>query len=433
MTQGSPTGRHHVEDSSKPLAASGGKRDTGGMEPRTVAVHAGREDLGSLGVHVPPVDQSSTYPLPGVERGGEAYERIAGGGRPLEDDSLVYQRLWNPNVDRFERAVAALEGAQAGVAFASGMAAITACLLAAVTEGRPHVVGIRPLYGGTDHLLATGLLGTSVTWATPGTLADAVRPDTGLVVVETPGNPSLDLVDIADIVAGASGVAVLVDNTFATPVLQQPLAHGATLSVHSATKFIGGHGDLVGGVVATDDAWAARLRRVRAVTGGVLSPQSAYQLHRGLQTLPVRVLAQQEHAVELADWLVRRPEVERVQYPGLRECDPSGLVGRQMRGPGSILAITLRGGFVAAAAVAEHCRLIGHAVSLGGVDSLIEHPAALTHRPVAPEARPSAALLRLSVGLEDVDDLRADLGWALAFAHHTETSAVSEREPAAVP
>ncbi|HSO63537.1 MAG TPA: PLP-dependent aspartate aminotransferase family protein [Ornithinibacter sp.] len=384
------------------------------MDPSTVAVHAGREDLTSLGVHVPPVDMSSTYPLPSVDRGGEAYERIASGGRPEADDSLVYQRLWNPNVDRFERAVATLEGAPAGVAFASGMAAISACLLAAVAEGRPHVVAVRPLYGGTDHLLETGLLGTRVTWATADTVGGAVRPDTGLVVVETPGNPSLDLVDIADVVARAGGVPVLVDNTFATPVLQQPLAHGAALSVHSATKFMGGHGDLLGGVVATDDAWAARLRRVRAATGGLLSPQSAYLLHRGLQTLPVRVRAQQEHAGVVARWLATQPEVERVHYPGLPQCDPTGLVARQMSGPGSILAFSLRGGYPAAAAVAEHCRLIAHAVSLGGVDTLIQHPAALTHRPVAPEARPSAGLLRLSVGLEAPTDIVADLATALA-------------------
>jgi len=420
-------GRVDVEDSTTSLAAGGGKRDTGGMEPGSVAVHAGREDLASHGVHVPPLDQSSTYPLPGVERGGEAYERMAGGGRPGEGDSLVYQRLWNPNVDRFERAVASLEGAQAGVAFASGMAAITACLLAAVADGRPHVVGIRPLYGGTDHLLATGLLGTTVTWATASTVADAVRPDTGLVVVETPGNPSLDLVDVAAVVAGAGGVPVLVDNTFATPVLQAPLRHGAALSVHSATKFIGGHGDLLGGVVATDGEWAVRLRRVRAVTGGLLTPQSAYQLHRGLQTLPVRVLAQQAHAVELAAWLAEQPEVDRVHYPGLPQCDPQGLVGRQMSGPGSILAFSLRGGFAAAAAVAEHCRLVVHAVSLGGVDSLIQHPAALTHRPVAPEARPSPGLLRLSVGLEDVEDLRADLAAALAAVPRATASAMEQQ------
>ena len=382
----------------------------------TAAVHAGREDLTALGVHVPPVDQSSTYPLPSVDAGGEAYERMATGGRPTEGDSLVYQRLWNPNVDRFERALARLEGADAGVAFASGMAAITACLVATVAAGRPHVVAVRPLYGGTDHLLATGLLGTTVTWATASEVGSAIRPDTGLVIIETPANPSLELVDIAAVVRAAGDVPVLVDNTFATPVLQQPLRHGAALSVHSATKFLGGHGDLLGGVVATNDEWAVRLRQVRALTGGLLAPMSAYQLHRGLQTLPVRVRTQQDGAQVVAAWLDRQHGVARVAYPGLPGGDPERLVGRQMSGPGSILAIILEGGYAAAAAFAEACQLVTHAVSLGGVDTLIQHAAALTHRPVAPEARPNAGLLRLSIGLEDPADIIADLDQALRAA-----------------
>ncbi|HET6665772.1 MAG TPA: PLP-dependent aspartate aminotransferase family protein [Intrasporangium sp.] len=386
------------------------------MNPETIAVHAGREDLTALGVHVPPLDQSSTYPLPSVESGGAAYERMATGGRPGDGDSLVYQRLWNPNVDRFERALASLERAEAGVAFASGMAAITACLVATVAAGRPHVVAVRPLYGGTDHLLATGLVGTTVTWATAAAVGAAIRPDTGLVVVETPANPSLDLVDIAAVVTAAGDVPVLVDNTFATPVLQQPLQLGAALSVHSATKFLGGHGDLLGGVVATNDAWAVRLRQVRALTGGLLAPMSAYQLHRGLQTLPMRVRAQQETAQIVAAWLDRQYGVARVAYPGLPGGDPHGLVGRQMAGPGSVLAVVLEGGHAAAAAFAEGCRLITHAVSLGGVDTLIQHAAALTHRPVAPEARPNAGLLRISVGLEHPADLIADLDDALRSA-----------------
>ncbi|EWT04741.1 cystathionine gamma-synthase [Intrasporangium chromatireducens Q5-1] len=386
------------------------------MKRDTAAVHAGREDLTTLGAHVPPLDASTTYPLASVESGGAAYDQLAGGGPPRPEDSFVYQRLWNPNVARFELALADLEGAEDAVAFATGMAAVTASLLAAVAAGTPHVVAVRPLYGGTDHLLATGLLGTRVTWATADTVATALEPDTGLVVIETPANPSLDLVDIARVAALAGDVPVLVDNTFATPVLQQPLGHGAALSLHSATKFIGGHGDLMGGVIATSRDWAERLRRVRAITGGLLSPQSALGLHRGLQTLPVRVRAQQATAGRLAEWLSDQPEVARVHYPGLAGCDPRGLVGRQMSGPGSIISFTLKGGRDAAAAVAEHCRLITHAVSLGGVDSLIQEAAALTHRPVAAAAKPDASLLRLSVGLEDPDDLIADLANALRAA-----------------
>lgn len=379
----------------------------------THAVHLGREDLAGLGVHVPPIDLSTTYPLESLAGGGEAYENLATGNRPTDGASLVYQRLWNPNVDRFERSVAALEGCSGAVAFASGMAALTAVLVAAVSAGRPHVVGVRPLYGGTDHVLASGLLGTRVDWASPDRVAEAIRPDTGLVMIETPANPTVDLVDIAAIVAQAGDVPVMVDNTFATPVLQQPAHHGAALVMHSATKFFGGHGDVMGGVIAAGEEWLVRLRQVRAVTGAVLHPLAAYELHRGLQTLPLRVRAQQETATTLAVRLAEHPQVVRVLHPGLKECDPTGLVGTQMAGPGSLLAMELRGGYAAAATVAQRCALITHAVSLGGVDTLIQHPAGLTHRPVAAEARPDDALLRLSAGLEDVEDLWADLDAAL--------------------
>ncbi|MFI7573200.1 trans-sulfuration enzyme family protein [Micromonospora sp. NPDC049497] len=378
----------------------------------TRAVHAGRDDLAALGVHVPPIDLSTTNPLPSVDAGGDAYETLATGGTLPPGSSAVYQRLWNPTVARFETALATLEDTAEAVAFASGMAALTATLLAATRDGKRHVVAVRPLYGGTDHVLATGLLGTTVTWARADEVAAAVRPDTALVIAETPANPTLDLVDIAALARAAGDVPLLVDNTVATPVLQRPARHGATLVLHSATKSIGGHGDVLAGVVACDTDWAARLRQVRAVTGAVLHPLGAYLLHRGLQTLPVRVRAQQAGAEKLAARLAAHPAVARVHHPSLH--DPAGLVGRQMSGPGSLLAFEVRGGAPAAAAVADGCQLITHAVSLGGVDTLIQHPASLTHRPVQGEAKPGGGLLRLSVGLEDPEDLWADLGRALA-------------------
>jgi methionine-gamma-lyase len=243
-------------------------------------------------------------------------------------------------------------------------------------------------------------------------VAAAVRPDTALVIVETPANPTLDLVDIAALARAAGDVPLLVDNTVATPVLQQPARHGAALVLHSATKSIGGHVDVLAGVVACDRDWAARLRQVRALTGAILHPLGGDLLHRGLQTLPLRVRAQQAGAEKLATWLARHPAVTRVHHPALH--DPAGLVGRQMTGTGSLLSFEVRGGAPAAAAVAGACRLITHAVSLGGVDTLIQHPASLTHRPVAGDAKPDGGLLRLSVGLEDPEDLRADLEQALA-------------------
>ncbi|CRK59531.1 O-acetylhomoserine sulfhydrylase / O-succinylhomoserine sulfhydrylase [Alloactinosynnema sp. L-07] len=377
----------------------------------TLAVHAGRDDLAGLGVHVPPIDLSTTNPVPSVESGGAAYEALATGGLPPAEGGLVYQRLWNPTVARFEDALAALERAEQAVAFGSGMAALTACLIATVSAGKPHIVAVRPLYGGSDHLLATGMLGTEVSWVEPDGVAAAIKDTTGLVIVETPANPTLDLLDLRAVTAAAGDVPVLVDNTFATPVLQRPVEHGATLVLHSATKYLGGHGDVIGGVVAADAEWATRLRGVRAITGGLMHPLAAYLLHRGLQTLPVRVQQQQTNAIAIADWLGGQQHVERVYFPS------GELVGRQMSGPGAMVAFAVDGGYAAAARTVEAVRLITHAVSLGGVDSLIQHPASLTHRPVAAHAKPNAAVLRLSVGLEHVDDLVADLEYALKEAH----------------
>jgi cystathionine beta-lyase/cystathionine gamma-synthase len=379
----------------------------------TLAVHAGMEDLAETGSHVPPIDLSTTNPLPSVEAGGDAYESLAGGHDLAPGQTAVYQRLWQPGVARFEEALASLEGTSHAVAFASGMAALSACLIATVSQGRPHVVALRPLYGGSDHVLATGMLGTEVTWCEDqDQIAAAIRPDTGLVVLETPANPTCELVDIEAVAAAAGDVPVLVDNTFATPVLQQPAMHGARLVLHSATKYLGGHGDVVGGVVACDEEWAAKLRPVRALTGGILHPLAAYLLHRGLRTLPIRVRAQQATAAELATRLSAHEAVVDVHYPDAAH-DPHHVLGRQMHGTGSIVALELRGGYDAAAAFVESVELATHAVSLGGVDTLVQHPASLTHRPVAPEARPGASIVRISVGLEHVDDLTVDLLHAL--------------------
>ncbi|MDZ8276274.1 PLP-dependent aspartate aminotransferase family protein [Microbacterium aquimaris] len=382
----------------------------------STAVHAGREDLASLGVHALPIDLSSTNPLPDVDLGGLSYETLASGAHPPEAGSHVYARLWNPTVARFEKGLAELEHGADSVAFASGMAAMTAAILTVVSPERRHIVAVRPLYGGTDHLLATGLLGTTVTFCAPAEIAASIAPDTAAVILETPANPTLELVDIADAVTQAGPVPVVVDNTFATPVLQRPLDLGAAMSLHSATKYIGGHGDAVGGVIACDDDRAAALRRTRAITGAILHPMAAYLLHRGLPTLPTRIRAQQSSATQIAAWLATHPMVARVHHPSLPGGDPSGLVGRQMRGPGAMIGVELAGGFPVAAALTGEVALFTHAVSLGGVDSLIQHPAALTHRPVAADAKPSDALVRLSIGLEDPDDLIADLDRALFAA-----------------
>ena len=383
----------------------------------TQAVHAGREVLHEQGIHALPIDLSSTYPLPDLEAGGRSLESLALGGLPL--GSPVYARLYNPTVARYEQALARLEGAEEAVAFGSGMAAVTASLMAAKQRGN-HIVAVRPLYGGTDHLLASGMLGLEVTWAGADGIAAAIRPDTALVMVETPANPTVALLDLEAVVRQAGRVPVLVDNTFATPILQNPLRQGATLVLHSATKFLGGHGDVLAGLVATNQDWATELRKVRVITGNVLHPLAAYLLHRSLPTLPLRVRAQQGGAQVLAERLAAHPAIAGVHYPGLPDQDPLGLLGRQMQGPGSLLAFELKGGFEAAATVMAAVQLITPAVSLGSVDSLIQHPAALTHRVVDAAAREhsgvSQSLMRLSVGLESSEDLWADLEQALVQA-----------------
>ena len=395
------------------------------LSVETLAVHGGRDDFRSLGVHAPPLDLSTTYPVTSVDAAAASLDAMAAGGTPLAGQA-IYARLHNPTVDRFERALAQLEGADAAVSFSSGMAALTACLMAArqatgAKSGPLHVVAVRPIYGGSDHLLDGELLDIETTWTEAEHVADAVRADTALVVIETPANPTLKLVDIRSVVRQAGDVPVLVDSTFATPVLQNPLELGATLVLHSATKFLGGHGDVMAGVVATsDERWLAALRQVRVITGAVLHPLAGYLLHRGLATLPVRIKAAQKGAMLLARRLAEHDGVQAVSFPGRTADDPKGLVGDQMKGPGTLITFEVRGGYEAAARVMEHLHLITPAVSLGSTDTLIQHPAAMTHRIVPEEAQKqggiSPAMLRLSVGLEDPEDLWRDLDGALLTA-----------------
>ena len=376
----------------------------------TRAVHAGRAGLREEGLQVPPVDLSATYPLTDVDRDALDYDAWAAGAPRA--DNPIYARFSGVTSARFEQGIAELEGAEGAVAFASGMAAVTACLLAFCEEKR-HVVGIRPLYGGTDHLLDCDLLGIEVSWAEPDAVSAALRPDTALVIAENPQNPTLGTVDLGAIVAQAGEVPVMVDNTFATPILQNPLALGATISLHSASKYLGGHNDTIGGVVAADEAHAARLRQIRMYTGAVLHPLASYLLHRGLPTLPLRVERAQATATALARRLDGHDAVERVHYPGLHEPLPPGL-----KGSGCVLGFEVRGGAEAARGLVKELRIATHAVSLGAVDTLVQHPASFAHRLVSEETQAasgiSQSLLRVSVGLEDAEDLWRDFDAALS-------------------
>jgi cystathionine beta-lyase/cystathionine gamma-synthase len=386
------------------------------MKLATDLVHAGRDDLGALGVHALPIDLSTTYPVSDLATGTASFDALVGGAASAANP--IYARLFNPTVARFEQAMAKLEHTEAAVGFASGMAAVSACLLA-FAQGR-EVLAVRPIYGTSDHLLSSGLLGARVRFLEAEVIAGAINADTGLVFIETPANPNLDLVDIAQVVKAAGNVPVLVDSTFATPVLQNPADFGAALVLHSATKFLGGHGDVIAGVVACSEAHAQTLRQVRAATGALLHPLAAYLLHRGLPTLKLRVEAAQASARVLAERLAAHPQVRRVNYPGLGTVKHAHLLGTQLRGPGSLMSFELRGGHAAASACLQALELHTVAVSLGSVDSLIQHPAGLTHRVVAPEVLAAHGIgpgtLRLSVGLEDVEDLWADLQRGLQAA-----------------
>ncbi len=381
----------------------------------TRAVHAGREDFARIGAHAPPIDLSTTYPVADLDVGTASYDALSGGAATAANP--IYARLYNPTVARVEAALANLEGTAACVAFGSGMAATNALLTAVRAGGAGHVLAVRPLYGGTDHLLASGLAGLDAEFVTADEVAARLRPETGLVIIETPANPTLDLVDIAAVAVAAGKVPVMVDSTFATPLLQQPAALGARYVMHSATKFLGGHGDVIAGVICCSEADAQPLRQVRAITGALLHPLGAYLLHQGLPTLPLRVERAQANAGILAERLSAHRAVARVYWPGLGTVRNNHLLDTQMRGPGALMSFDLRGGHAAGAAAMAAVRLITPAVSLGSVDSLIQHPAALTHRALDEATRAATGitpgLMRLSVGIENVEDLWADLAQAL--------------------
>ena len=370
----------------------------------TQAIHAGSEPDPSTGAVVPPISLATTFAQDGI-------------GRHRGWD---YARTANPTRGALETCLATLEGAAHGFAFASGMAAEDA-VLRLLAPGDGIVLG-HDAYGGTFRLIDKIYAPAGHPWqAIDLTDVDRLQagwPDgTRMVWVETPTNPALAVVDIAAVseVAHARGAWVVVDNTFATPYLTQPLGFGADLVVHSSTKYLGGHSDVVGGFAATDDgALAERLAFVQNAVGAVPSPFDCYLVQRGVKTLPVRMDRHCANARQVAEMLVDHPAVDRVLWPGLDDHPGHEVAKRQMRDYGGMVSLTLRGGEAMARAVAERTELFTLAESLGAVESLIEHPAAMTHASAA--GSPLAvdpALLRLSVGLETATDLLADLAQAL--------------------
>lgn len=372
----------------------------------TLAIHAGQEPDPLTGAVSVPIYATSTYKQDGVGglRGGYEYSRSA-----------------NPTRTALETALAALERGASGLAFASGLAAADT-LLRTVCRPGDHIVLPGDAYGGTFRLVAGvlsrwGLDYTAVPLADLGAVRAALRPETRVVWCETPTNPLLGIADIASLaeVAHQAGALLAVDNTFASPYLQQPLTLGADVIVHSMTKYLGGHSDVVGGalVVAADELGEQLTFHQNAI-GAVCGPFDAWLVLRGIKTLGVRMDRHCANAAQVVDFLTGHPSVGRVLYPGLAEHPGHDIAARQMRGFGGMVSFTLRGGEEAALKVCELTRLITLGESLGGVESLIEHPARMTHASVSgsPLEVP-ADLVRLSVGIEDVDDIVADLAQAL--------------------
>src|SRR5581483_7140051 len=383
----------------------------------TKAIHGGLrpEEHGSA-VSVP-IYQTSTFAFPSAEEGGL---RFAG-----KSAGPVYTRFGNPTVQALEECVTELENGRGAIATATGMAAVSTVFLALLRQG-DHVVGTLPLYGAArtiveKSLARFGVTSTFVAANDLDALAAASRPQTKVIYVETPANPTLDLVDLDAVaaIARSHGLTVVVDNTFAGPKLQRPFEFGAHIVLHSMTKSLNGHSDVVAGIVVARDAALLKSVRETAINFGMtIDPHQAWLVLRGIRTLGMRVDRAQANAISLAEWLEAQPQVAWVRYPGLRSHPQYELARRQMSGPGSIIAFEIRGGVEAGRILLNHLRVITLAVSLGGVESLIEHPASMTHAAVPePEQRAQGitpGLIRFSVGCEDVDDLRADLDQALA-------------------
>ena len=378
----------------------------------TLAIHAGQRPDPTTGAVMTPVYLTSTY----VQDG------------PGNHQGYEYGRTQNPTRHALQDCLAALEGAGHGLAFASGLAA-TDAILHLLSAG-DHVLASDDVYGGTFRLFDKvfrrhGLEFTYVDMTDPANVARALRPSTRMVWIESPTNPMLKIVDLAAVatLARAAGALSVVDNTFATPFFQRPLALGVDLVAHSTTKYLNGHSDVIGGaVMLSDGALYDRLKFLQNAVGGVPSPMDSFLVLRGLKTLHVRMARHAENAGALARFLEGHAQVERVLYPGLPSHPQHALAARQMTGFGGMLAFTIRGGLPAASAFLRAVEVFACAESLGGVESLIEHPAIMTHASVPAETRAALGIadgfIRVSVGIEHVDDLRADLerGFAAARA-----------------
>lgn len=376
----------------------------------TSAIHAEQQFDAATGAVITPIYATSTY----VQ------------SAPGEHLGFDYGRSHNPTRFAYERAVANLEGGTGGFAFASGLAAASAVL--ELLDAGSHIIATDDLYGGTYRLFervrkrAANLEFTYVDFATPGAIEAAIRPNTRMLWVETPTNPLLKLVDLAMVgdLARKHKLIAVADNTFATPWIQKPLAHGFDVVVHSATKYLAGHSDIIGGVaVAGADAQIReQLGFLQNATGGIAGPFDSFLAHRGVKTLGLRMERHCRNALAVAEFLSGHPNIERVIYPGLASHPQHALAKKQMHGFGGMVSAIVKGGVGPATTMLKRCEVFTLAESLGGVESLIEHPALMTHASIPAQTRANIGivdgLIRLSVGIENAEDLIADLTAALA-------------------
>ncbi|UWQ39375.1 methionine gamma-lyase (plasmid) [Leisingera aquaemixtae] len=386
----------------------------------TRAIHHAYNPQDHDGALTPPLHLTSTFTFETAEAGGEMFA----GERP----GHIYSRISNPTCDLLEQRIAVLEGAEAGLALSSGMGAITAVLWTLLSPGDEVIVD-KTLYGCTFAFMRHGLAKWGVTithvdMTDPENLRAAVSEKTRVVYFETPANPNMRLVDIAASaeIAHAAGATVVVDNTYATPYLTRPIEHGADIVLHSATKYLGGHGDVVAGLVAGTAEQIAEIRLVgmKDMTGAVMAPFNAMLILRGIKTLNLRMDRHCATARTVAAYLEAHPAVGAVYFPGLDSFEQHAIAERQMDQPGAMIAFEAKGGLAGGIAFMNRLEMIQRAVSLGDAETLIQHPASMTHSTYTPEERAehgiSDGLIRLSVGLEDADDILADLEQALAPA-----------------
>ncbi len=389
------------------------------LSPETAVIHAGQEPDTLYGGVSVPIYQSSTFAFRSAEHGAALF---AG-----EEKGFIYTRIANPTIRALEESLATLEGGFDASATATGMAAVSTVYTALLGKDA-HVVATASIYGPSRTILENefsrfGVSADFVDTSDIRNIEKLLRPTTRLLFIETPSNPTLAITDIKACarLARDKGITLVVDNTFSSPLLQNPLALGADVVIHSLTKFINGHSDVVGGVIiAREEALHQRLRKVLVLMGGTMDPHQAWLVLRGVRTLALRVEKSQRSAAVLAPWLAAHPKVRWVNYPGLESHPQHALAKEQMKGFGSMICFGLHGGYESGRRMINAVRLCTLAVSLGGIESLIQHPASMTHAGISKEHREMAGitddLIRLSVGCEGVEDIRADLEQALERA-----------------